>query len=47
RVYKPAMTHEAAAAQIEAGTGTHFDPQVVVAFQAVADRFASVAEENR
>jgi putative two-component system response regulator len=47
RVYKPPMSHEDAIAQIQAGAGTHFDPQVVAAFAATADRFAVVAAENR
>jgi putative two-component system response regulator len=47
RVYKPAMTHADAVAVIQAGTGTHFDPQVVAAFDATADRFANIAAENR
>lgn len=47
RVYKPALSHEDAARRIVAGSGSHFDPQVVAAFVAVADRFASVARGER
>ena len=35
RVYKGSMTHEDAAQEIRAGRGTHFDPDVVEAFDAV------------
>ena len=44
RVYKEAMPHEEAVKIIEAGTGTHFDPEVVAAFSMVKDRFAGIAE---
>lgn len=47
RVYKPAMSHQEAIALILAGAGSHFDPQVVAAFEATADRFAAAAEANR
>jgi putative two-component system response regulator len=47
RVYKLAMSHEQAAAIIEAGRAAHFDPDIVDAFvhiqqefRAIADRFA-------
>jgi HD-GYP domain-containing protein (c-di-GMP phosphodiesterase class II) len=46
RVYKQPLTHEDAVAYIVAGAGTHFDPQVVAAFAATADRFRTVGEEN-
>jgi putative two-component system response regulator len=47
RVYKPAMSHQEAVAIISTGSGSHFDPQVVAAFEATAERFAAVAAENR
>jgi putative two-component system response regulator len=47
RVYKPAMGHKEAVAIIVAGAGKHFDPQVVAAFEAAAEQFAKVAEQNR
>jgi len=42
RVYKPAFTHERAAAIIHAERGKHFDPAVVDAFAACAGRFAAI-----
>lgn len=47
RVYKPAMSHAQACAVIRAGRGTHFDPVVVDAFEAVADRFDALAQRYR
>ena len=47
RVYKPAMSHKEAVALIVGGAGSHFDPQVVAAFEATADQFVAVAGENR
>ena len=35
RVYKPAFPHEQAVRMIEAGSGSHFDPDVVAAFSQV------------
>ncbi|GAB4448903.1 MAG: two-component system response regulator [Rhodocyclaceae bacterium] len=43
RVYKPALPHEAAVAQILAGRGSHFDPDVVDAFAGLAERFREIA----
>ena len=43
RIYKPAMSHEQAAASINAGRGTHFDPDVVDAFLAIQDEFQAIA----
>lgn len=43
RIYKPAMSHEQAAAVINAGRGTHFDPDVVDAFLAIQDEFQAIA----
>lgn len=44
RVYKPAMTHEQAAAVIRKGSGTHFDPALVRAFLRIEAEFAAIAE---
>jgi putative two-component system response regulator len=43
RVYKPAFTHEEAAAQLRKGRGTHFDPDVVAAFEQVENEFKTIA----
>ena len=43
RTYKPAMTHDEAAALIRKESGTHFDPDVVDAFDATQDDFRAVA----
>ncbi len=43
RVYKSAFTHARAVEIITEGRGTHFDPVMVDAFVAVADRFDQVA----
>lgn len=47
RVYKDAVSHERACTEIRAGAGTHFDPAVVAAFDAVAERFAQIKQEMR
>lgn len=47
RVYKPAMPHEQACQIIHDGAGSHFDPDVVQAFNAVADQFEQVRQETR
>lgn len=44
RVYKPAMPHEKALSIIAAGRGSHFDPDLVDAFLAIADEFRIIAE---
>ena len=44
RVYKEGMPHEQASAIIEKGRGTHFDPDVVDAFLALADIFQTIAK---
>ncbi|MBM7062842.1 two-component system response regulator [Pseudomonas sp. UL073] len=41
--YRPQYTPDEAVAQISAASGTHFDPQVVLAFLEVAERFAAIA----
>jgi len=43
RVYKPAFSHEDAAGIIVAGAGKHFDPDMVLAFQAIEDEFRAIA----
>jgi putative two-component system response regulator len=45
RVYKPAFTHEQAVRLIEAGSASHFDPDVVQAFGRVKDTFWAIALE--
>ena len=44
RVYKDALTHDAAGAIIEAGRGKHFDPDVVDAFVAIGDQFLDIRQ---
>jgi response regulator RpfG family c-di-GMP phosphodiesterase len=43
RVYKPAFSHEKAKSIIIEGSGSHFDPAVVAAFQAVEASFVDIA----
>ena len=45
RVYKKAISHEAAVEIIKEGSGTHFDPDVVDAFLVIHPRFAAIAQE--
>ena len=47
RVYKPAMPHEKAAAILEEGRGTQFDPDVVDAFVRVQDKLRAIADSLR
>jgi len=42
RVYKKAMTHQKAIEIIQDGKGSHFDPQIVEAFEANADLFDQI-----
>lgn len=44
RVYKAAWPHEKAAAHIVESAGTHFDPDVVAAFEAVETEFKEIAQ---
>lgn len=44
RVYKKALSHDAAAAMIREGRGRHFDPDVVDAFFAIPDKIKAIAE---
>jgi putative two-component system response regulator len=43
RSYRASLTHEEAVATIAAGRGTHFDPDVVDAFLAVAEEFRQLS----
>jgi response regulator RpfG family c-di-GMP phosphodiesterase len=43
RVYKPAFPHEKARDIILEGDGSHFDPAVVAAFQAIEEEFKEIA----
>ena len=43
RVYKDPMTHAQASQILAEGRGKHFDPDVVDAFQSIADDFAAIA----
>ncbi|WP_445944817.1 response regulator [Roseateles sp. PN1] len=43
RVYKAPMTHEKAATIIREGRGTHFDPLLVDAFEAIESTFIAIA----
>ena len=45
RVYKEPLPHNVAVREIVAGSGSHFDPQVVEAFLAVEQRFHQIAED--
>ena len=45
RVYKPSMTGAEAAAIISKGKSTHFDPDVVDAFEAVLPQFEAIAAD--
>ena len=45
RVYKAAFPHEKATQIIHEGKGTHFDPDVVNAFDTIQGRFAQIAHE--
>jgi putative two-component system response regulator len=47
RVYKPAISHSESVRIISGGRGTHFDPEVVDAFEAVADEFDRVRSTFR
>ena len=47
RVYKPSFTHDDAVQIILDGKGTHFDPDMVEAFERVVDQFQAVAEQYK
>ena len=44
RVYKPAFPHEKAVSIILSSAGTHFDPDIVVAFHSLEAEFRRIAE---
>ncbi|MGB0767258.1 MAG: HD-GYP domain-containing protein [Phycisphaeraceae bacterium] len=46
RVYKDAMTHERACAIMNDGSGSHFDPAVVDAFNEIVDQFAAIKRDT-
>jgi putative two-component system response regulator len=43
RVYKEGMPHEKAVEIIQAGRGSHFDPDVVDTFMELQDEFRAIA----
>ena len=43
RVYKPAFSHEKAREIILEGNGSHFDPDIVAAFQTIEEEFREIA----
>ncbi|HWQ08811.1 MAG TPA: CHASE2 domain-containing protein, partial [Holophaga sp.] len=47
RVYKDSIAPDVVAATLAAKSGTHFDPGIVVAFLAIQDDFARIAERYR
>jgi putative two-component system response regulator len=47
RVYKEAYTHEEAVRLIAEGRGTHFDPDIINAFLAIADAFDETAQRYK
>ena len=44
RIYKQPFPHERAVAMIEAGSGRHFDPSVVIAFLSETESFRAIAQ---
>ncbi len=44
RIYKPAFSHAKATGIIMSGSGKHFDPRIVQAFQAIAPRFHEIRQ---
>jgi putative two-component system response regulator len=47
RYYKPALPHLEAMAMIIQASGTHFDPELVDAFETCSERFRDIAERYR
>ncbi|MDR2892183.1 MAG: two-component system response regulator [Deltaproteobacteria bacterium] len=47
RVYKDAMPHSEAAATIIRGKGSHFDPNMVEAFESITDQFEAIAKKHQ
>ena len=46
RVYKDAISHEESKQIILSSSGSHFDPEIVRAFLAIADDFAAICREH-
>lgn len=46
RVYKKAMSHEIAAQIIRNMNGTHFDPEIILIFDALEDQFLAITQEH-
>lgn len=46
RCYRPAFSHEDTCRMIEQGDGSHFDPDVVTAFKAVAGEFERIRRDG-
>lgn len=47
RVYKPAMSHKDACSIINDGAGSHFDPDVIQAFNRVSDAFDEIKQQMK
>ncbi|MEQ9453664.1 MAG: HD domain-containing phosphohydrolase [Phycisphaeraceae bacterium] len=47
RPYKSAMTHEKASAILREGSGSHFDPEVITAFEQIAEEFREIARKHQ
>ncbi len=47
RVYKPAFSHDEAVDIIRKGKGSHFDPDIVDAFERISGQFASIGQAFR
>jgi len=45
RVYKPAVTHGKAVELIISDAGSHFDPDVIAAFESTLDEFVAIREQ--
>ena len=45
RVYKSAYTHEQAVEIIRGGRGSHFDPEMVDAFQTLSEEFRRITQQ--
>jgi response regulator RpfG family c-di-GMP phosphodiesterase len=45
RVYKPAFSHEKAMEIIREGRGRHFDPDVIIALEAIEETFRTIAAD--
>jgi len=47
RVYKQGMSHEGAVQVMLLSSGSHFDPDVILAFSALASQFAEIAARHK